>query len=251
MDFSNPKMLAFSTQTLTMSKQFYFDALILENVLSFCGPSIKEVQPVLTKGVYVVKKAHKIKKYQIIEIDSNWLHIKSEWKTGVVSVKKVRNKDPTECVALGFNEFNKLECLFTEEEWKDEQSWGRDRGMSIPYRVFNLEAGRSQMAPPLPLDEAMRGSAELEHLVLWRRIQERLAFEKVRPYLSLIASIENLKWRLDPITQTIPRVNTPEQLAQIQSIKDLIKPLQAEAKKALSSHKRASDLLKILRAEHA
>ena len=251
MDFSNPKMLAFSTQTLTMSKQFYFDALILENVLSFCGQSIKEVQPVLTKGVYVVKKAHKIKKYQIIEMDSNWLHIKSEWKTGVVSVKKVRNKDPIECVALGLTPFNKLECLFTEEEWKAEQSWGRDRGMSIPFRIYNLKMDLPLLAEPLAIMDAMKDSDELEHLVLWRRIQERIAFEKVRPYLSLIASIENLKWRLDPITQTIPRVNTPEQLAQIQSIKDLIKPLQAEVNKALSSHKRASDLLKILRAEHA
>jgi hypothetical protein len=234
-----------------MSKQFYFDELVFANVLSFCSPSIKEVQPVLTTGVYVVKKAHSIKKYQIIEIDYNWLHIKSEWKQGVVSVKKVRNKDPTECVALGFNEFNKLECLFTEEEWKAEQYWAMDRGISIPYRIFNLEAGRSRMAPPLTLNEAMRGSAELEHLVLWRRIQERLAFEKIRPYLSRIADIESLKWRRDPITQTYPRVNTPEQLAEIQTINDLIKPLQAENRIALSSRKRASDLLKILRVENA
>ena len=35
MDFSNPKMLAFSTQTLTMSKQFYFDKGVWENIIGF------------------------------------------------------------------------------------------------------------------------------------------------------------------------------------------------------------------------
>jgi len=250
MDFPNCLMLAFSTQTLTistltMSKQFYFDELVFKNVLSYCAPSIKEVQLNLTIGVYVVKKPQMVKKYQIIEISSNWLHIKSEWKKGVVSVKKVGNKDPTECVALGLTPFNKLECLFTEEEWKAEKSWKRDIGMSIPFRIHNLKMDLPRFAEPLAIMDAMNDSVELEHLVLWRRIQERIAFEKVHPYLVQIAEIESLKW------QRSPPLNTPEQRATIQEIKDYIEPLQAEVKKAHSSHKRASDLLRILRAENA
>ena len=230
-----------------MSKQFYFDALIMENVLSFCGNANKKVQPILTTGVYVVKKPQVIKKYNVIQIDDKWLHIKSEWKKGIQSVKKVKNKDPTQCESLGFSGFNKLECLFTEEEWNEEMKWRRHNGMSIPYRIYNLECGRDRMEPPLEILVATQESCELEHFVLWRQIQERVAFEKVYPYIQEVERIRNLRFQPQPNTQF--GLNTLEQRVQIQQIKEIFKDLFDAHKEAEQARTRAVKLLKILKAE--
>ena len=178
----------------------YFSELILENVLSFCGPSIKEVQPILTTGVYVVGKPKSVKKFNILEITPKWFVVSSKWKGNEVQTKKIRNTSLTELKTIGITPFNKLECLFTEEEWKTvkpnrETSWIviNNRLLlctkSINYRIFNLQHERKRLDPPIPFFEAIRQESELEHLILDREIKEIEAeltltrnYEKVLSY---------------------------------------------------------------------
>ena len=180
----------------------YFSELIFENVLSFCGPSIKEVQPILTTGVYVVGKPKSMKKFNILEITPKWIVVSSKWKDEV-RIKKMRNTSLTELKTIGITPFNKLECLFTEEEWKTvkpvdfvlgKTSWIAVQNRlilcskSINYRIFNLQHERKRLDPPIPFFEAIRQESELEHLILDREIKELEAeFTLTRTYEKVLS----------------------------------------------------------------
>ena len=227
-----------------MSKQFYFDGLVLSCILSFCGPCRKPVGEFLTTGVYVVKKPQSVKKFHILEINEKWIVVSSEWKKGVVSIKKIRNNDPKESKTLGITPFNKLECLFEEKEWKSEKEWRRQAGISIPYRIFNLKKDLTPMCEPLPFFDAMLVSEELEHLLLWREIKERESAEEVDSAFYTQQSIERIKW-----TRGLTGVSTPEELEAIRYLEGVLIPLRHEQRERTLQTRRAREMLKILNEE--
>lgn len=238
----------------------YFSELIFENVLSFCGPSIKEVQPILTTGVYVVGKPKSMKKFNILEITPKWIVVSSKWKDEV-RIKKMRNTSLTELKTIGITPFNKLECLFTEEEWKTVKpigfvpykiSWRAVQNRlllcskSINYRIFNLQHERKRLDPPIPFFEAIRDSVELEHLILDREIKEIEAeFTLTRTYGQMCEHGHNMFE-----IEFSGRENSDEDNFQRDELKRVWIQSQQDSKEATLALRRATSMRAVLQNEN-
>ena len=216
---------------------------------------------ILTTGVYVVGKPKSLKKFNILEITPKWFVVSSKWKGDEVRTKKIRNTSLTELKTIGITPFNKLECLFTEEEWKTvkpvgfvlgEISWNAVQNRlslcskSINFRIFNLQHERKRLDPPIPFFEAIRSPAELEHLILDREIKQ------IEAELTLTRTYENVLSHGHTIfeIQNLGLTVFTADIAEGDELKRVWIQSQQDSKEACRALRRATSMREVLQNEN-
>jgi hypothetical protein len=145
----------------------YFTELVFENILSFCGGSVrKELLPTIQEGFYLsISKGRMFpRKVKIVKIDTHyWISSdwgRQSWVTNPTTIKKFKKTSDTfvksKSPVLDISIYTRMECLYHELEWKDL------RWETIRLRMFNLEKGFPVNSDPRPFKEIVRSGCAQE-----------------------------------------------------------------------------------------
>ena len=170
----------------------YFTELVLANILSFCGGSVRKgLLPTIQEGYYFsFGKTQFWRNVKVVKIDETHYWIESNWgkptyRTDTpLTIKKFKKTSDTfvqgKTPVLSISIDTRMECLYNELEWKDLLS------NTIQLRMFNLKKGFPVNSNPRTFKEIVRSgcAVEAKGYLEWKSLQlvrfEKQCYQDVR-----------------------------------------------------------------------